>query len=156
YSGPGVAGPHSFSHPGESYGQVSGLCRDETAAPGPGRTTTIILGTPDDMAPEQARDAHAADIRADIYSLGRTLFHALAGKLHFPEGNLVRNMLPPRQRAGAAAEEVQFGRARRFAADRQLEAGSVVLVGRGGIGQLACGARGFMGSAVAEFEFCNE
>ncbi len=52
-----------------------------------------ILGTPDYMAPEQARDAHAADIRADIYSLGCTLFHALAGQPPYPESNMVRKMM---------------------------------------------------------------
>jgi len=52
-----------------------------------------VLGTPDYMAPEQARDAHAADIRADIYSLGCTLFHALAGQPPFPDSNMVRKMV---------------------------------------------------------------
>jgi serine/threonine protein kinase len=52
-----------------------------------------ILGTPDYMAPEQARDSHAADIRSDIYSLGCTLFHALAGQPPFPESNMVRKMV---------------------------------------------------------------
>ena len=33
-----------------------------------------MLGTPDYIAPEQIRNARAADIRADIYSLG---LHAL-------------------------------------------------------------------------------
>jgi serine/threonine protein kinase len=56
---------------------------------GPG----VLLGEPDYMAPEQARDAHAADIRADIYSLGCTLYHALAGQPPFPESNLVRKMV---------------------------------------------------------------
>ena len=39
-----------------------------------------MMGTPKYIAPEQARNAKAADVRADIYSLGSTLFHMLAGK----------------------------------------------------------------------------
>jgi serine/threonine protein kinase len=56
-------------------------------------TETETLGTPDYMAPEQARDPHAADIRADIYSLGCVLYHTLAGQPPFPEANLVRKMV---------------------------------------------------------------
>lgn len=43
----------------------------------------IPLGTVHYMAPEQARDASAVDVRADIYGLGGTLYNCLTGKPPF-------------------------------------------------------------------------
>src|SRR5262249_61729058 len=38
------------------------------------------------------KSAHAADIRADIYSLGCTLYHLLAGKPPFPHGSVLEKV----------------------------------------------------------------
>ena len=44
----------------------------------------VLLGTLEYMAPEQAQDAHTADIRADLYGLGGVLYWCLSGKPPFP------------------------------------------------------------------------
>ncbi len=54
--------------------------------------TGLVMGTPDYIAPEQARDSHLADIRADIYALGCTFYDLLAGQAPFPDGNAVHKV----------------------------------------------------------------
>jgi serine/threonine protein kinase len=53
----------------------------------------VVLGTPDYMAPEQARDPRTTDIRADIYSLGCVLYHLIAGQPPFPDTNFISQMI---------------------------------------------------------------
>ena len=42
--------------------------------------TKGVIGTPDYLAAEQIQDSHRVDIRADIFSLGGTLYFALTGR----------------------------------------------------------------------------
>lgn len=60
--------------------------------------TGVQLGTLGYMAPEQARNAHRADARADIFGLGATLFFALTGRVPFAELPLPTDP-PPSARA---------------------------------------------------------
>jgi serine/threonine protein kinase len=46
----------------------------------------MVLGTIDYIAPEQARDSHSVDIRADIYALGATFYFCLTGRPPFVDG----------------------------------------------------------------------
>jgi serine/threonine protein kinase len=69
---------------------------DEGASPRRDAEVTAvgaILGTPDYLAPEQARDARSSDVRADIYSLGCVLFHLIAGRTPFDEKNVMAQVL---------------------------------------------------------------
>ncbi len=52
-----------------------------------------VLGTADYLAPEQALDSHAVDIRADVYSLGATFYFCLTGKAPFSEGTVAQKLI---------------------------------------------------------------
>jgi tRNA A-37 threonylcarbamoyl transferase component Bud32/ribosomal protein L37AE/L43A len=67
--------------------------------------TGLIIGTPNYISPEQARGDRLIDHRADIYSLGATLYHMVTGELPFrgdsPMETMVKHiqepLRPPRQ-----------------------------------------------------------
>ncbi|MDA0589802.1 MAG: serine/threonine-protein kinase [Planctomycetota bacterium] len=72
-----------------------GLARFSSAAGEGGELTHTgqIMGTPDYISPEQALDSKSADIRADIFSLGCTLYRALTGQLPFAGNNVMEKLL---------------------------------------------------------------
>ncbi len=63
-------------------GPESDLTRDGT-----------VVGTPDYMSPEQAKNSSTVDHRADLYSLGCTLYFLLAGQPPFPNGSAIEKII---------------------------------------------------------------
>ena len=51
-----------------------------------------LMGTLDYIAPEQIGDSHDVDVRADIYSLGATLFKLLTGNAPFAGGEPIKRL----------------------------------------------------------------
>lgn len=49
----------------------------------------VMLGSPHYAAPEQTENPSAADCRSDIYALGCTFYHMLAGSTPFPGNSIV-------------------------------------------------------------------
>jgi serine/threonine protein kinase len=52
-----------------------------------------VVGTPDYLAPEQAKDSRTVDIRADLYSLGCSLYYLLVGQPPFKAQSLPEVLL---------------------------------------------------------------
>ena len=52
-----------------------------------------LIGTADYISPEQARDASLVDIRADLYSLGCTIYYLLVGRPPFVGPSLMQKLL---------------------------------------------------------------
>ncbi|HVK07164.1 MAG TPA: protein kinase [Gemmataceae bacterium] len=67
-----------------------------------------LLGTVGYMAPEQAQSPHAVDARADLFSLGATMYWALSGREPYPQtGNMARDL---HVRLNAPPAEVRLAR----------------------------------------------
>ncbi len=68
-----------------------------TGSDGDGSTSVtregVVMGSPDFIAPEQVMDAKRADIRADLYSLGCTLYFLLTARVPFPGGETMQKLM---------------------------------------------------------------
>ncbi len=76
-----------------------GLARlhaQEDGSPGHDSITTnaqTVMGTPDFLSPEQARNLHATDGRSDLYSLGCSFYLLVTGKPPFPGGTTMEKLV---------------------------------------------------------------
>jgi WD40 repeat protein/serine/threonine protein kinase len=66
-----------------------------------------VIGTPDYLAPEQAKNARQADLRSDLYSLGCTLFYLLTGKAPFQGTSLMDILLKHQLEAPPSLEALR-------------------------------------------------
>jgi WD40 repeat protein len=88
--------PHNLMRTPDGWIKILdfGLARlvSESLAAGALTREGAVLGTPDYLAPEQAHDAHSADVRADVYGLGCTLYFLLTGQPPFPGDSLMQKL----------------------------------------------------------------
>lgn len=66
-----------------------------------------VLGTADYLAPEQALDSHTVDARADIYSLGCTMYFLLTGRPPYTEGTLAQRLMAHQTKAPPTIESLR-------------------------------------------------
>ncbi|AMV39460.1 serine/threonine-protein kinase [Planctomyces sp. SH-PL62] len=82
----------------KALGEDAGLTRANT-----------LLGTLDYASPEQLSDATRADVRSDLYSLGCTLYFALAGVPPFEGGDAINKIFKQRMEDPEPIERVAKG-----------------------------------------------
>ena len=98
-----------------SWGTVKildlGLARIEDSETGEAITPLTrqgaLLGTPDFISPEQARDPRKVDIRSDLYSLGCTFYYILTGRPPFPGTSEMQKLLLHQSEKPTPVEELR-------------------------------------------------
>ncbi|OAI55138.1 hypothetical protein AYO44_00030 [Planctomycetaceae bacterium SCGC AG-212-F19] len=63
-----------------------------------------VIGTPEFLAPEQAKNSHNVDIRADLYSLGCTFYYLLAGKVPYRGATIAETLVKHQTEEPAALD----------------------------------------------------
>ncbi|MHC4600075.1 MAG: serine/threonine protein kinase [Planctomycetota bacterium] len=92
-------------------GFAKGVLRDDKKT-----AEGLTVGTPNYIAPEQAKGLAEVDIRGDIYSLGATLYHTVTGVPPFSGGSAADIMakhvsedpVPARERVSALSNECEY------------------------------------------------
>jgi WD40 repeat protein len=86
-----------------------GLARLRATGPRAGGLTQTgaFMGTPEYVSPEQATDARTADSRADLYSLGCTLYFLLTGRPPFVADTAVKLVLAHIEREPTPLRELR-------------------------------------------------
>jgi eukaryotic-like serine/threonine-protein kinase len=92
-----------------------GLARAENEA-SPLTRPNSVIGTLDYASPEQLGNASLADRRSDLYSLGCTIYFALAGRAPFEGGDVVNKIFKQRMDDPEPLEKVARGVPSSFAA----------------------------------------
>jgi serine/threonine protein kinase len=69
--------------------------------------SNVIMGTPDYLSPEQARNLHLVDIRSDLYSLGCTFYFLLTGQVLFPGGTPLEKLARHTKEEPTAVEKMR-------------------------------------------------
>lgn len=78
----------SWQTPGASAPESAGAGEQDQRPGKSHERPRQVFGTPSYMAPEQMSDSHEAGRAADLYSLGATLFHGVAGRPPFRADHL--------------------------------------------------------------------
>jgi serine/threonine-protein kinase len=81
--------------------EVDGVKPQHTAA-------NLLMGTPEYLSPEQAKNSHNVDSRSDIYSLGCTLYFLLTARVPFPDATtLIDKLLAHTQEEPVALRSIR-------------------------------------------------